>query len=90
MQNVSQALFNNPTMLLCSLLVLQLSLVGVQLLILLYTPEWCQVLSMTLLLIINYYTLFKVARDYLICWKVYRAEQIIQEKSQMVVNPIAQ
>ncbi|XP_067216362.1 transmembrane protein 39A isoform X2 [Linepithema humile] len=84
------ALFNNPTMLLCSLLGLQLLLVGVQLVILLHTPEWCQVLSMMLLLIINYYTLFKVARNYLICWKVYRAEQIIQEKSQMVVNPIAQ
>lgn len=77
-------------MLLRSLLGLQLLLVGFQLLILLRVTEWYQVLSMTLLLVINYYTLFKVARDYLICWKVYRAEQIIQEKSQMVVNPIAQ
>ncbi|XP_070159327.1 transmembrane protein 39A isoform X1 [Polyergus mexicanus] len=83
-------LFYNPTMLLCSLLGLQLLLVGVQLLILLRITEWYQILSMTLLLVINYYTLFKVARDYLICWKVYRAEQIIQEKSQMVVNPVAQ
>lgn len=86
----TQALFNNPTMLLCSLLGLQVLLVGIQLLILFRTFEWCQVLSMTLLLIINYYTLFKVTRDYAICWKVYRAEQIIQEKSQMIANPIAQ
>ncbi|XP_014599514.1 PREDICTED: transmembrane protein 39A isoform X2 [Polistes canadensis] len=75
--------FNNPTMLLCLLLGLQLLLVGTQLFILIRTTEWYQVLSMTLLLVINYYTLFKVTRDYLICWKVYRAEQIIQGKCQM-------
>lgn len=81
-----QTLFSNPTMLLCSLLSLQLLLVGAQLYILIRTTEWYQVLSMTLLLVINYYTLFKVARDYLVCWKVYRAERIIQEKCQMVIN----
>lgn len=85
-----QALFNNPTILLCSLLGLQLLLIGFQLLILLQITEWYQILSMTLLIIMNYYTLFKVTRDYLVCWKVYRAEQIIQEKSQMGVNSIAQ
>lgn len=84
------ALFNNPTMLICSLFGLQLLLVCIQLLILSRVTEWYQVLSTTLLLIINYYTLFKIVRDYLICWKVYNAEQIIQEKSQMGVNPIAQ
>ncbi|XP_076619333.1 transmembrane protein 39A isoform X1 [Colletes latitarsis] len=77
------ALFSNPTMLLCSLLGLQLLLVGVQLFILLRTTDWYQVLSITLLLLINYYTLFKIIRDYLICSKVYHAEQIIQEKSQI-------
>ncbi|XP_047344049.1 transmembrane protein 39A isoform X1 [Vespa velutina] len=78
-------LFSNPTILLCSLLGLQLLLVGAQLFILIRTTEWYQVLSMTLLLVINYYTLFKVTRDYLVCWKVYRAEQIIQEKCQMII-----
>ncbi|XP_019696494.1 transmembrane protein 39A-A isoform X3 [Harpegnathos saltator] len=82
--------FYNPTVLLCSVLGAHLLLVGVQLLILLRTTEWCQLLSIALLLFMNYYTLFKIARDYLICWKVYRTEQIIQEKSQMVVNPVAQ
>ncbi|XP_011302897.1 transmembrane protein 39A [Fopius arisanus] len=80
------ALFNNPTMLICSLLSLQLVLVAVQLLILLRTVEWYQVLSMTLLLVTNYYTLFKLARDYLICWKVYRAERIVQERAQAAIN----
>ncbi|XP_014297600.1 transmembrane protein 39A isoform X1 [Microplitis demolitor] len=79
-------LFNNPTMLLCSLLGLQLLLVSVQLLILLRAVEWYQILSMTLLLITNYYTLFKLARDFLVCWKVYRAEKIIQEKAQTAIN----
>lgn len=77
-------------MLLCSLLGLQLVLVCLQLLILIRTTDWYQILSMTLLLVINYYTLFKVTRDYLICWKVYHAEQIIQEKSQMTANSAIQ
>ncbi|KAG8040370.1 hypothetical protein G9C98_000941 [Cotesia typhae] len=79
-------LFNNPTMLLCSLLGLQLLLVSVQILILLRAVEWYQILSMTLLLITNYYTLFKLARDFLVCWKVYRTEQIIQEKAQTAIS----
>lgn len=83
-------LFNDPTTLLCSLLGLQFFLVTVQLIILLRVTEWYQVFSMTLLLIINYYTLFKVTRDYLICWKIYSAEQIILEKAQMIVSSIAQ
>ncbi|XP_003393537.1 transmembrane protein 39A isoform X1 [Bombus terrestris] len=83
-------LFRNPTILLCSVLGLQLLLVCAQLLILLCTTDWYQVLSMTLLLVINYYTLFKVTRDYLICWKIYHAEQIIQDKSQMTANSTIQ
>lgn len=77
-------------MLFCSMLGLQLLLVCAQLFILLRTTDWYQVLSITLLLLINYYTLFKITRDYLICWKVYHAEQIIQEKSQMIANSSVQ
>lgn len=84
------ALFSNPTILLCSLLGLQLLLVGAQLFVLLRTTEWYQILSITLLLVINYYTLFKITRDYLICWKVYHAEQIIQERSQICSNSAVQ
>ena len=85
-----QALFNNPTMLLCSLLGLQLLLVAVQLILLVRTVEWYQVLSMTLLLVTNYYTLFKLARDYLVCWKAYRAEQIEQERAHAAIATIIQ
>ncbi|XP_071863825.1 transmembrane protein 39A isoform X2 [Bombus fervidus] len=84
------ALFGNPTMLLCSMLALQLFIVCIQLLILLRTTDWYQVLSITLLLVINYHNLFKITRDYLICWKVYNAEQIIQEKSQTIGNSTVQ
>lgn len=84
--NIFQALFSNPTLLLCNLLALQLVLVAVQLLILFRTVEWYQIISMTLLLVTNYYTLFKLTRDYLVCWKVYRAEQIVQERAQAAAN----
>lgn len=84
------ALFNNRVALFSPVVILQLLLVNIQLFILLGVTEWYQVLSTILLLIIHYYTLFKMARDFLISWKVYRAEQIIQEKSQTIVNPVAQ
>ncbi|XP_012542292.1 transmembrane protein 39A-A [Monomorium pharaonis] len=84
------SVFNNRVTLLSPILALQLLLVNIQLFILLGVTEWYQILSTILLLVIHYYNLFKMARDFLISWKVYRAEQIIQEKSQMVVNPVAQ
>lgn len=74
------AVFNNPSVFLCSLLGLQLSLVIMQVVILVRSSEWYHVVSLALLLFANYYTLFKLSRDYLICWKVYKAEQMIQEK----------
>jgi len=51
-----------------------------QVVILVRSSEWYHVVSLALLLFANYYTLFKLSRDYLICWKVYKAEQMIQEK----------
>ncbi|XP_001605402.1 transmembrane protein 39A [Nasonia vitripennis] len=84
------ALFGNPTILQCSLLGLELTLVAVQMMILVRTTEWYRVLSMSLLIVTNYYTLFRLTRDYLVCWKVYRAEQIVQEKAQMALSGNAQ
>ncbi|KAL1131675.1 hypothetical protein AAG570_011288 [Ranatra chinensis] len=74
------SVFNNPSILLSSLVGLQLSLVLLQIVILVRSSEWYQVVSLTLLLFANYYTLFKLARDYLICWKIYKAEALIQDK----------
>ncbi|KAJ8675443.1 hypothetical protein QAD02_011229 [Eretmocerus hayati] len=83
--NRFHTLFGNPTVLQCSLLGLELTLIGVQLMILIRTTEWYKILSISLLIVTNYYTLFRLTRDYLVCWKVYRAEQIVQEKAQQMV-----
>ncbi|CAG2057656.1 unnamed protein product, partial [Timema podura] len=74
------AVFSNPSCLVFMLLFLQLAMVLMQLVILVGSSEWYQIISVSLLLFANYYTLFKLFRDYLICWKVYKAEQMIQEK----------
>jgi hypothetical protein len=72
--------FSNPATLACLLLVIQVSLVFAQLAILMRTTEWQNIFSISLLLFGNYYTLFKLFRDYVIMWKVYRAEQLIQDQ----------
>ncbi|GLH14971.1 Uncharacterized protein GBIM_19393 [Gryllus bimaculatus] len=74
------AVFHNPSVFVCSLLGLQLSVVFVQIVVLVRSSEWYHVVSLALLLFANYYTLFKLCRDYLVCWKVYKAEQMIQDK----------
>lgn len=75
-----QMFFNNPAVVQCMVVGLQLSLVGLQIVILVRVSEWYQVVSLALLLFANYYTLFKLSRDYLVCWKVYKAEAMIQDK----------
>ncbi|XP_014260397.1 transmembrane protein 39A-A isoform X2 [Cimex lectularius] len=75
------SLFINPSVLLCSLVAFQLSLVILQLAILIRTSEWYQLISLSILIFVNYYTLFKLGRDYLICWRLYAAEAMIQDKS---------
>ncbi|XP_053604962.1 transmembrane protein 39A [Plodia interpunctella] len=75
------AVFINPSVLLCMLLCLQLSLIVLQLCLLFSSIAWHNFLSIIILLFINYYTLFKMMRDYLVAWKVYRAEYIIQDKN---------
>ncbi|XP_054270905.1 transmembrane protein 39A [Macrosteles quadrilineatus] len=72
--------FNNPALPLCVIVGLQLALVTLQVVILIRVSEWYQVVSLALLLFANYYTLFKLSRDYLVCWKVYKAEAMIQDK----------
>jgi len=73
-------LFGDPSLLVCGLLVLQVSLVCIQLIILATSVFWHHLLSQGILLFSNYYTLFKLTRDYLVLSKIYRAEQMMQEK----------
>ncbi|XP_063381641.1 transmembrane protein 39A [Cydia fagiglandana] len=76
--------FSNPSTLLCLLLCSQLSLIVLQLGLLYSSAPWHNFLATILLLFINYYTLFKMARDYLVSWKVYKAENMIQDKNSVV------
>ncbi|CAH2047500.1 unnamed protein product, partial [Iphiclides podalirius] len=78
------SVFINPSSLLCLLLCLQLSLVVVHLCLLFSSIAWHNFLAIVVLLFINYYTLFKLVRDYLVAWKVYKAEHMIQDKNGAV------
>ncbi|PZC78189.1 transmembrane protein 39A [Helicoverpa armigera] len=73
--------FANPSLLLCGTLCLQLSLIVLQLCLLFSSIQWHNFLAIVILLFINYYTLFKMVRDYLVAWKVYKAENMIQDKN---------
>ncbi|XP_048485506.1 transmembrane protein 39A [Plutella xylostella] len=75
------AVFKNPSTLLCVFLCLQLALIFVQLCLLFSNIPWHGYLAIFLLLFMNYYTMFKLVRDYIVAWKVYKAESMIQEKN---------
>ncbi|XP_072932899.1 transmembrane protein 39A [Epargyreus clarus] len=75
------SVFSNPPALLCLLLCLQLSLVLLQLCLLFSSLAWNNFLAIVILLFINYYTLFKMTRDYFIAWRVYKAENFIFDKN---------
>ncbi|KPI95873.1 Transmembrane protein 39A [Papilio xuthus] len=79
------AVFINPSTLLCLLVSLQLTLVVVQLCLLFSSIAWHNFMAIIFLLFINYYTLFKLLRDYLVSWKVYKAEHMIQDKNGTVL-----
>ncbi|VVD00637.1 unnamed protein product [Leptidea sinapis] len=80
------AVFNNPSKLLCLMVCLQLSLILIQLCLLFSSIIWHYYLSVVVLLFINYYSLYKMLRDYLVAWKVYRAELMIQDKNNAQAN----
>jgi hypothetical protein len=73
-------LFGDPSLLVCGLLVVQASLVVCQLALLAKSQFWYHLISQGILTFSNYYTLFKLSRDYLILSKVYKAEQMLLER----------
>lgn len=75
-----QSIFKNPSVALSGILAMQIFLVLFQLALLVRCTYWYHIVSLTLLLFFNYYTLFKIGRDYLISLKIYRTEQIMHEK----------
>lgn len=74
------AFFRNPAVLLCGLVGLQFTLLLSQLLLLAISTEWNHIVSVCLLIAANYYTLFKLTRDYLVLWKIYKTEDALQHK----------
>jgi len=73
-------LFGDPSLLVCGLLIAQATLVSFQLLILIKSQFWYHLISQGILAFSNYYTLFKLARDYLILSKIYKAEQVLLDR----------
>jgi hypothetical protein len=67
-------LFKNPSMLYFIICTIQLATVLIQLLLIMYSKEYIIVISIGLLLITNYYTLFKLVRDYLIVKNIYHGD----------------
>jgi len=65
-------LFKNPSMLYLIICTIQMCTVFVQLILLFYSLEYQYIISIGLLLITNYYTLFKLVRDYLIVKNIYQ------------------
>ncbi|XP_070508466.1 transmembrane protein 39A [Chironomus tepperi] len=64
-------LFKNPSMLYFIICSIQLSTVLIQLILIIYCKEYIIIISIGLLLITNYYTLFRLVRDYLIVKNIY-------------------
>ncbi len=75
-----QIFFQNPAHIYMILTSIQVVLILVQLILLFCTTEWHNTLSLGFLLLSNYYTLFKMIRDFLITHKIYGAESAIYTK----------
>ena len=78
--NKFQVIFKNPALIYLVLFGIQIALVAIQLLILCLSREWHNLISIAFLLLANYFTLFKITRDYLIAKRIYAGENAINEK----------
>lgn len=72
--------FQNPANIYCILTVVQTAVCVLQLIILYFVVEWHNVISLSFLLMANYYTLFKITREYFVTQKIYAAESSIYDK----------
>lgn len=75
-----QTFFQNPASLYFILAVVQLSVCLLQLAILYFVVEWHNVVSLAFLMAANYYTLYRIGRDFGVTQKVYAAEGSIYDK----------
>jgi len=69
--------FQNPVTIYIMLLSTQTILMLIQLIMLYFVTEWHNLLALAFLLMMNYYTFYKMVRDYNVINKVYEAEKDI-------------
>lgn len=74
------AVFSNPTGALSTLLALQLMLMVIQIVVLIRSSDWNHILSVELLMFLNFKTLFKIARQYLVLRRIYHEEKVLMLK----------
>ena len=67
-----QMLFHQPMRVMNWLVFLTCSVVGYQFFRLVQSSEWSHVISLALLMFCNFYTLFKLLRDWFLMGKVYK------------------
>ena len=73
-------MFKNPSIPFGALVFAHIVIILYQLVVLCRTVYWHNVLSLGFVMFYNYYTLYKIFRDYLIGLRVYKAEKALHEK----------
>uniref|UniRef100_A0A182P6Y9 Transmembrane protein 39A n=1 Tax=Anopheles epiroticus TaxID=199890 RepID=A0A182P6Y9_9DIPT len=68
------AIFSNHVVINLTLFIAQLVVIVFQLALFALTPEWQNMLSVAFLLLTNFFTLFRIARDYFIARRIYASE----------------
>ncbi|KAJ8921469.1 hypothetical protein NQ315_003087 [Exocentrus adspersus] len=76
-------IFKNPTDPLSSILLLHVFMILYQLVLLVRSVLWHNIVSLTFILFFNYYVLYKLFRDYLVSSKLYMEEREMQKKIYM-------
>ncbi|KAI1294644.1 Transmembrane protein 39A [Halotydeus destructor] len=74
--------FANPVGGFGTLLGLLIMLITVQLLLLVRTTEWYKLISMSLLIMVNAFTVFRLMRSYYVLKEVYKVESQLQDTKQ--------
>lgn len=62
------------------LTLVQVFVISMQMLVMYFIIEWQHTLSLSFIILANYYTLFKMVRDLFVTQKIYAAESTIYEK----------
>uniref|UniRef100_A0A147BGI0 Putative conserved proteinconserved plasma membrane protein n=1 Tax=Ixodes ricinus TaxID=34613 RepID=A0A147BGI0_IXORI len=72
-------IFHSPLVIMGGLLTTQVMQIVFELYLLLKSSEWHRLLTITLFVMLNSVTLFKLARQYFVMERIYHAERIVQE-----------